>query len=153
MGCDIHSFAEKKVGDRYEMIPDLAPFDWRDYGMYGFLAGVRNYSAVPVLAQPRDLPDDLSPGVRERAEDWSADAHTHSWLSVTELLAFDYDKPVEDRRYTRQEAPNFFNGAATAEPGEGKSMPWREFLGDGFFTDLEKLKAAGAERVVFWFDN
>lgn len=57
MCCDIHSYAERKVGDRYELVndrvfpteygaPHSAPFDWRSYGMYGFLAGVRNYSEV-----------------------------------------------------------------------------------------------------------
>lgn len=30
---------------------------------------------------------------------------------------------------------------------------YREFLGEAFFTDLEKLKAAGAERMVFGFDS
>jgi hypothetical protein len=46
-----------------------------------------------------------------------------------------------------------FNGAATAEPGGGQMMTYREYLREGFFDELEKLKAAGAERIVFGFDN
>ena len=30
---------------------------------------------------------------------------------------------------------------------------YREFLGEAFFDDLARLVAAGADRVVFWFDN
>ncbi len=30
---------------------------------------------------------------------------------------------------------------------------FREFLGEEFFSDLEKLKTAGAERIVFGFDS
>jgi hypothetical protein len=147
MGCDIHSIAEKRVNGKWEQLP-FAPFDWRGYGMFGFLADVRNYSAVPPISKPRGLPDDFT-----REEDDDLGDHSFSWLSVEELLAFDYDAVVEDRRYTRQEGPNYFNGGATAEPGQGKMMTWREFLGEGFFGDLEKLKEMGAERIVFGFDS
>lgn len=158
MGCDIHSFAETRVnpdGGDWEGIP-FKPFDWRNYGMYAFLAGVRNYSAVPPIAEPRGLPQGLSHQVKREVEEWGDDGHTHSWLLMSELLAFDYDNTLEDRRYTRQEGPNFFNGGATSEPGQGKRTTWREFLGPEFFRDLEMLRAAGNQdntRVVFWFDN
>lgn len=44
-------------------------------------------------------------------------------------------------------------GAATAEPGQGKMTTYREFLGEGFFRDLDELKKIGAERIVFGFDS
>jgi hypothetical protein len=72
---------------------------------------------------------------------------------VSELLEFDYDTPMEDRRVTRQMPSGILNGGCTCEPGEGEKMTFREFLGPAFFDDLEKLKAEGADRVVFWFDN
>ena len=150
MGCDIHSRAEKRENGKWTVIPGLAPFDWRSYGMYGFLANVRNYSAVPPISEPRGLPDDAPP--EDEDNGWLGD-HSYSWLSLDELNAFDYDAQVEDRRYTRQEGPNYWNGAATAEPGQGKMMTWREFLGEAFFDDLKKLKDAGAERIVFGFDS
>lgn len=148
MGCDIHSHAERKNGSKYEELAEPAPFDWRDYGMYAFLAGVRNYSAIPTLAAPRGLPDDLSPSTREDYDHWDLDAHSASWLSLAELLAFNYDQSVEDRRVMRNG-----NGGSTADVGGGTITTYREFLGSKFFEDLEKLKAAGADRVVFWFDN
>lgn len=146
MGCDIHTQAERKVNGKWEAISGFVPFDWRSYGMFAFLAGVRNYSAVPPISEPRGLPDDAV-----QSDDLGD--HSFSWLSMDELLAFNYDQPLEDRRYTRQEGPNFFNGGATAEAGEGTMTTYREFLGKAFFADLEKLKAAGAERVVFGFDS
>ncbi len=147
MGCDIHSQAEKRVEGKWEAIPDLLPFDWRSYGMYGFLANVRNYSAVPPISEPRGLPPDATGDT-----DYTYGDHSYSWLSVEELLAFDYDQPMEDRRVTRT-VGNFTNGGVTAEPGGGSQTTFREFLGPHFFEDLEKLKAAGAERIVFGFDN
>lgn len=127
MGCDIHSRAERKVDGKWQIIDGLAPFDWRSYGMYSFLANVRNYTDVPPLSDPRGIPDD-APMVEDDHLDLGD--HSYSWLSVDELTSFNYDAQVKDRSYT-----------------------WREFLGKAFFDDLKKLKDAGAERIVFGFDS
>lgn len=153
MGCDIHTFCERKTDTKYEYVSEIIPFDWRQYGMYAFLAGVRNYSAVPTIAEPRGLPLDISCNVADMYKLHRSDSHTPSWLSITELLEWDYDAEVEDRRYTRQESPNRFNGATTCEPGQGVKMTWREFLGDDFMDDLFDMERVGIDRVVFWFDS
>ena len=111
MGCDIHTHAERKVGDRYEKIEGLEPFDWRAYGMYGFLAGVRNYSDVTPIAPPRGIPADASAPVQSNYTSWGVDAHSASWLDVRELADFDYEQPMEDRRYTGMDPRGFMNGA------------------------------------------
>jgi hypothetical protein len=143
MGCDIHTRAEKRVAGKWTVIDGFRPFDWRDYRMYGFLADVRNYSAVPPIAEPRGLPSDMAPAP---PFEYLGD-HTFSWLSVKELASFDYDSLVEDRRCTVQIGPNAWDGGATAAPGAGWITTYREFLGRGFFDDIEKLKAIGAERI------
>ena len=154
MGCDIHSYAEKRNADgKWEIVPKLNPFNSQSYETFGFLAGVRNYSAITPIAQPRGLPDDLSAGVSAEYDIWDGDAHTMSWLNVDELAAFDYDAICEDRRATRQVVPNFYHGGCTCEAGEGKTQTYREFLGHWFLDDIQELLDAGAERVVFWFDN
>lgn len=154
MGCDIHAHAEKREDGKWVRMTILPEaFDNRSYGVFGFIADVRNYSAVPPIAAPRGFPDDASGHVREDYKGWGGDAHTPSWLTLDELLSFDYSKPMENRRYTQQVAPNAFNGGATAEPGAGKMTTFREFLGPWFEQGLQELKDAGAERVVFWFDN
>ena len=153
MGCDIHSFSERKAQNGAWESLGFAPFEWRSYGVFAFLAGVRNYSAVTPIAEKRGLPSDISSHVFEENETWDGDGHSHSWLSVAELSGFDYEAITEDRRHTVQTGPNSWNGAATAAAGQGEKMTYREFLGEGFFADLAKLLDIGAERIVFWFDN
>lgn len=167
MGCDIHTYVEQRESDGWVRVEwnggidrygytVTEPFDWRDYGMYGWLADVRNSSAVPPISQPRGLPDDVSAQVRLHHEEWGWDAHSASWLTVDELLAFDYEATFEDRRYRKQVGPKSWDGAATAEPGDGKSTTYREFLGSQFFDDLAGLNTLNKvkpTRVVFWFDN
>jgi len=164
MGCDIHVHAEKREGNRWVKLdlPQIPhgsyselPFESRQYGKFGFLADVRNYSAIQPIAQPRGVPDDMSPETKHDYEGcWDMDAHSASWLSLEELASYDYDRQVEDRRYTQQTGPNSFNGGATCEPGKGEKKTLREFLSHtDFFESLEVVKAAGADRIIFWFDN
>lgn len=153
MGCDIHAYVEKRVGDHWEALEFEIFEDGRSYSIFGFLAGVRNYSAVTPIAEPRGLPADVSDTVRASFEQWGGDGHTSSWLTLEELLAFDYDAMMEDRRCTREIAPNCFSGGETCAPGEGKIMSYREFLFPYFFANINGAKHAGAERIVFWFDN
>ena len=155
MGCDIHVFAERKIGSEYEPVQiDLSQLEHRSYGKFGFLTGtVRNYSAVPPISLPRGLPADVSSVIRSEYERWGLDSHTPSWLSVQELLAFDYDAPMEDRRVTVQIAPQHFDGGGTCQIGMGQKTTYREFLGAYFFRELQELKDAGVDRIVFWFDS
>lgn len=150
MGCDIHAWGEKQLPTTEWILVELKPepFDWRSYGLFGFLADVRNYSDVPPISAARGVPDTLSKEAAHCIESWDADAHSHSWLTVAELEAFDYEKPVEDRRITVNG-----NGGCTAEPGGGRMTTYREFLNTGYFDELKRLKEAGIERIVFCFDN
>lgn len=152
MGCDIHSCAEKQDDGRWTGL-DVEVFNDRDYRLFGWLAGVRNYSGMTPIAADRGFPADASVEAAKCYDDWSGEAHSASWVSVAELLAVDYDQPVEDRRTIRQLGPNFWTGGAMGEPGEGKTQTLREFLRPGFFAVLRRLQNAEADRVVFWFDN
>lgn len=177
MGCDIHSFAEvrqpdgswAKVGDVFPLnefgrewkkkAHDEHPFDWRNYRVFGFLAGVCNYSAIQPLSEPKGLPIDISPEVAAGAEYWDGDGHSHSWLTLAELLSRDYDAEIWDRRYTKQVGPRSFDGGATCAVDEihlGTRNSLREFLGPHFMEHLNVLKSLGASdsvRIVFWFDT
>jgi len=129
MGCDINSFAERRSDDRWQEVrTEREPFGGRNYNLFGFLAGVRDYSTVRPIVAPRGTPSDASANVREQLED----CHCCSWLSVAELSTFDYDQRV---------------------PGEGEMTTFRDILGPQFFDDLAMLQEAGAERVVFGFDT
>jgi hypothetical protein len=195
MGCDIHSFCEvfdPATGEWHDagavFPPDAweqehaaragkparnhsEPFTNRNYSVFAFLAGVRNYAHCEPIAEQRGVPQDwLASNTPIGSEmdvygfgspennfyEWQDGYHSHSWLLLSELLAFDYSKVFWNRRITRQESPNFFNGAALANEGEGTHETYRDFLGENFFKDLETMKTLGPPeyvRVVFYFDN
>ena len=156
MGADIHAYAEVLDSDGTWVLSDWRDDLHRDYGLFGFLADVRNYSHVPVISEPRGLPGDASGEVRTEYDEWGMGAHSTSWVTLAELLAFDYGQMFWDRRVTKQTGPNSWDGAALAEPGEGEIISLREFLPAQFFTMLDELAQLGAPedvRLVFYFDN
>lgn len=152
MGSDIHSRAEKRVGGKWIGL-DVEAFESRNYGFFGWLAGVRNYSGLGPIAADRGLPKDASAEASKHYADWAGVAHSESWVGVSELLAVDYEQTIEDRRTTTQVGPNLWFGGATCAPGDGKIETLREFLGEEFFVVLKRLQDAEADRVVFWFDS
>lgn len=90
-------------------------FDHRNYDAFAILANVRNghgFAGIPTgggfvpISDPRGLPDDLSPEVRkldymsrpedddthEDEHDVNLGDHSQSWLSLEELLAYDWNQ-------------------------------------------------------------
>lgn len=160
MGCDIHIYAEKRMPDGGWQAVDVdRERDWpeflggRNYGFFGWLAGVRNYSSIEPLSEPRGIPDDVTTSVRLEYERWAGDAHTPSWYYMEELANFDFDQIMEDRRCERRLANGVIDGGQTCEPGEGEKTTYREFFGEEVIKDILAGKEAGVDRVVFWFDN
>lgn len=170
MGCDIHIFTEVKKENNWELFKEdfftdsynsdnkeKSPFKWRSYGVFAFLADVRNYSAIKGFKCKFELPEDCSQEVLKEYEYWEIDAHSCSWLTAKELIDFDYSKTLNDRRVTRQISPNIFNGAITGTEQEGTLKTYSEFLGDLFMKQIEELKILLDKyedvRLVFWFDN
>ena len=163
MGCDIHSRVQVRKDGIWETVEDelfpmrfewaghthtKEPFEWRSYGMFGFLADVRNYSHVPPISQPRGLPV----GLNTDSDDYEFGDHSFSWLGLEELLTFNYDAVFEDRRCMRDG-----NGAADSGVGNGVQTTFRKFLGPDFFRDIEIMRGLANDpadiRIVFGFDN
>lgn len=142
MGCDIHTVAFRQEDNKYiEISNDF--FDVRSYALFGFLADVRNYSAITPISQPRGLPEWYN---ANEEDTW--DYHSFSWLTLEELESYDYDQIVEDRRCTRNH-----DGGCTCDPGQGEKMTLREFLSEWYFKELAKMRSSGVDVIVFWFDN
>src|ERR1700683_1719976 len=120
MGTDIHTYVERRINGKWEAGRELQNevFGDRNYDVFGFLANGRNICAVPAIAAPRGLPDDVSDFVRNAYQP-AHQEHTPSWLLASELLAFDYDQPVEDCQITRPEG-NSRVYLHTCGPGEGR---------------------------------
>jgi hypothetical protein len=152
MSCDITIFAEAKKKGKWQKVKKCFtsqegkktehPFGWQNYGLFGFLADVRNYSGSETIKIPAGVPVGLSQEVQseyEQAKESACCNHSFSYLRLSDLLAFDYDKKFVNVR---------------SDPPE--VVTYREFLGDLFFTNLKELQTLGAVndvRVIFWFDN
>ncbi len=148
MGCDIHLWAEtfdENTGwkpvtpDRFDQAVrgdnDSGVFEqwdggWqtsRNYWLFSVLAGVRNDGEVEPISEPRGLPDDVSDAVRADSDEWGADGHSHTWLSLGEIVAHDWPEP---------------------DPG---CPAWPDTWLGPVVQTLTTLLAPC--RLVFWFDN
>jgi hypothetical protein len=139
------------------------PFGWRSYAMFSFLADVRNDGHCTPICDPKGLPDDSewlntplgepqryvyyghdngTATTRKGEVECDINYHSCSWLTLKELLGFDYDQKL------------FLSDASIGE--EWKATTYKERLGEWFFRDMGVLGTLGAPenvRVVFWFDN
>ncbi|WP_370612397.1 hypothetical protein [Citrobacter meridianamericanus] len=153
----------------YEETQDASPFSYQHYGMFAFLAGVRNDYRCTVLAASRGFPEDMSeealfrlvpetesPGfplwgfgmteepeedltIAERVRLAEADRYGYSWLSIAELAEFDYEQVFVNHR---------------CDPPV--NMTYQELLGDLYFVHLDTLKKLNARqdvRVLFCFQD
>jgi hypothetical protein len=132
MGCDIHFLLERRDGNDWvscdEWTTDPLPWDPdfqvpttrfysdRNFDMFAILANVRNgYGTAGldtgdgfnVIAMPKGLPDDLSPEVQALAvyEIDDMGCHTPTWLTLSEILAFNWDQTTTNRGFV--EGPDY----------------------------------------------
>lgn len=150
MGCDIHCYGEKKIeGDYTREYVGQFFTDIRSYGLFGWLADVRNYSGiVPLKGVYEGLPVGACDRIKREYKSWEYAAHNLHYVKVDTLLKVDYEQIIEDRRVTRNG-----NGGCTCEPGEGRFLTLREFLFEGYFEELDRMQQLDVERIIFWFDN
>lgn len=195
MGCDIHAVIERRVqiqGDWYEWLNSGDPDIGRHYEMFAVLAGVRNSVGVEPIAEPRGLPafkawktfqdgerwiswerdpDAERPcrEIEEIATRYGVDGHSHSWLTLAEIKAFDIEQYVDDPSVIVGRADD---GKVTATagwasggphevvgrrkilrwPGEDEPKAWQRLI-----RYMEQAKWDGQSdeevRLVFFFDN
>lgn len=151
MSTSIRSHAEKLIDGRWVSVPYWKPFRSQDYQVFSWLSGVRNYSAITPISHLRGIPGDFSkPITPYMAND---KAHSATWLSVRELLSFNYDSLIEDRKAVTQMSFNSWNHASLAPVGEGEMTSLRQFLGKCYFEELELMQSIGVERIVIWFEG
>lgn len=117
MGCDIHLYVEEfrngawvsvdkwaldKYGSgRMTVNYDDRLYDDRNYNLFAILADVRNWRGFAgvktgqgfnPIAPQRGLPSDCSAQVAAESENYGCDGHSHSWLTVREILDFDWNQ-------------------------------------------------------------
>lgn len=130
MGCDIHLFAEIRKDGVWEAAGDSVKNEWYDhkdketpdnqkyvreefyssrhYELFGILAGVR-YTGFKPIVEPRGTPKDVSLEVKSHLDYWTSDGHTHSWLTLKEIL--EYMWSPRGKKDIKSLGPNsFFDG-------------------------------------------
>ena len=189
MGCDIHIYVEKKVNGKWECIDDLKKdedgffeikgeeiYHGRNYILFALLANVRNYSGVEPISEPKGLPVDLSDQVKEISDIWIGNSHSHSYLTLQELLNYDFETMIPDIGYILNETWEKFqetlkNGSPdysllypcddwiTSDLGWMDRMweqPAKTIDKQFYEKTIPRLKELGSPdeiRIVFWFDN
>ncbi|CAM4225477.1 hypothetical protein DEMA109039_11990 [Deinococcus marmoris] len=131
---------------------NLPLFMGRDYELFAILAGVRNHLRVQPISPPRGIPRDAGEAVRAA---WATaqkypEVHTPSWLSLQELLDFDWNQSLIHRVSGDEEA---------LRPHSEQFLTYRDAVSDNNFVNrglaqLQTLVENPADlRMVFWFDS
>lgn len=90
----------------------LHPYDRRNYSLFAILANVRNgygFAGVDTgdgfipITMPRGVPEDASSYYKKLVEDYALDGHSHSYLTLTELEAYDWSQVTTKRGWVNQE--------------------------------------------------
>lgn len=108
MGCDIHLFVEKKKEGKWELASDAPDYSSRNYDAFALLADVRNYGEIEPICPARGLPKCASQEVVEEAERRAGDGHSHSYLRLAELNAYDWEGSVVKSGYVNPQEYKVF---------------------------------------------
>jgi hypothetical protein len=146
MGCDIHLFIEIRKNGKWVGADNDDILCDRSYARFAFFADVRNNVDVDPISKPRGLPKDTNCFIKY-------DYHSHSWLSLRELIEFNYDQPFSKSQDSVDREINYWARGKTKILNDGS---YRALLDEHYFKDLEKLKTYGDlddVRIVFYFDS
>jgi hypothetical protein len=118
MGADLHMHVEVYRGDTgwvraeemvpndlHEHFPDDEPAmeraDWfhgRNYVLFGMLGYDRGRVGIEPIVAPRGLPSDVSDEVKAHSDEYGVDGHSHSWLTLRELMCVDWQGRTSTQR-------------------------------------------------------
>lgn len=203
MGCDIHVMVEARTrpfgseawfnvdnwrhnayyGQEGEPAMTVHPIYLdRNYEMFSYLAGVRNYGGNPSFGFDRGFPDDASMPTTVEYTGWGLDAHTPGYATLAELKEkIATVKKVNRKGFVRKdqaarfretgEAPDFWcQGVSDNISDQYEWMEWQdeaccfnrllaalEERKRDVFWIFDPKKDDGSRdndiRIVFWFDN
>jgi hypothetical protein len=152
MGCDIHTFIEKKPNtpatgvsrqtwgsaDFFEMNKYFNPTDAdedaepefsrievcgsRNYNLFAILANVRNQD-MPYICKPKGIPDDCSDYVEKQHEREIDDLHSASWFTLFELKEY-RNKVISEGIKTQYSGYMSPENAALVDKGEMPTNWW-----------------------------
>lgn len=151
MAISCYIFAEKETPEGVEFIGLLSNlFIPQSYRVFAFLADIANDSCIPPISTPRGVPH---PTCVPDDNFFNVELYGWSWMTIQELIKFNYDQEIEDLVITNKIAKGISSTKAIAMPGQGTKTTYRKFLGEHFFTMLHKLESTGATRIVVCFEG
>ena len=125
MGCDIHGWIERRVGDKWIAVRELNERSRkRNYELFGALAQVRGGTGC----SPHGFPDDAGVTTKLHFEDDGADAHSASFMPCAEALPL---------------FVNYSHGLTD----------WDNTYPENAFFEFYETTELANHRIVFWFDN
>ena len=114
-------------------------YDGRNYALFAILADVRNdEGGYRPIAPPRGVPTDASPEYLAEVEAWEGDGHSHTYHTLAEILAYDWDAPSFEE--------GLLSEAGYREMKEkGEPSMW---CGDAFGPDIVKISDTEMEMLL-----
>jgi hypothetical protein len=88
-------------------LKSVSPYDGRNYDLFAMLADVRNGrgfagcntgDGFTPISEPKGVPDDASAYYKWQANRYGVDGHSHSWLTLAELKAYDWHGQFTHKR-------------------------------------------------------
>lgn len=94
MGCDIHATFEKRVDGIWTAVK--GPHVPENYALYSILANVRQDKHEPIvpICMPKGIPEGASSEYLREVHTLK-ESHSHSWLTLAELLTYDWSVGME----------------------------------------------------------
>lgn len=140
-------------------------YDNRNYDVFAILADVRNgrgFAGVKTgegfvpISEPKGLPSNVSEEVKKESDYWEGDGHSHSYLTLQDLLTYDW----HGQKTKKAGMVTKISYYETACDFVDEVIPALKKLvhnskKDSSFPYLEKLTEEQTKdiRIVFWFDN
>lgn len=169
----------ENTGNRYAIDYGDEIYSRRSYLIFAILAGVRNYYDIKPVSLPKGLPSDVSPEVKAQSDWWGEDGHSHSFLTLKEILDYDWTQTVEleDWCKNEEEAKKLYGeNLISLKPNNiglltaAYKTQLYKYKNNGDFNEaLDKLTSfvdirhnkehpewditADDIRLIFWFDN
>ena len=140
--------------DELRMAPQRL-FETRNYDLFAILANVRNpmraVEPFRIISKPRGFPEDACPEMRSYYEVHKYDAHDASWLTLAEIVEFDWNQRINRRGVVDKRAAHLFKPGQVGFPYDkwpaGLTISVSDFRGiDGL-----KIRSRGVE--VEWIET
>lgn len=112
-------YGENKLSESYEWNEKLTmhPYSSRNYDVFAMLADVRNgygFAGVDTgegfipISEPKGIPDDASDYYKLAVKEYGEDGHSHSYFTMEELDAYDWEQTTVHRGWVGLEEYKVF---------------------------------------------